>query len=163
MRALSLAFVFACAATAASAQATGTNANFRMTATTSASKAAVYALWADPKAWPRWDSQVATVTFAGPARVGAKGKIKGKGGPESQFEITAMVPNERFSYVVKSAGASITYDQFIDAGEPTKFTHAVKFSGAAGGFLSGILGKRFRAALPDSMSKLKALAESAKN
>jgi uncharacterized protein YndB with AHSA1/START domain len=163
MRALTLAFLLACAGTAATAQVTGTNANFRMTAGTSASKSAVYALWADPKAWPRWDSQVATVTFTGPAKVGAKGKIKGKGGPESAFEITAMVPNERFSYVVRSAGAQITYDQSFEAGEATKFTHSVKFSGAAGGFLSGILGKRFRAALPDSMAKLKSLAEASKN
>lgn len=163
MRILTLAFLLACAGSAASAQVTGSNSDFRMTTATSASKASVYALWADPKSWPRWDSQVATVTFNGAAKVGAKGKLKGKGGPESEFEITAMVPNERLSYVVKSAGVKITYDRTFEAGEATKFTHSVKFSGAASGFLSGILGKRFREGLPASMTKLKSLAEASKN
>jgi uncharacterized protein YndB with AHSA1/START domain len=141
------------------AQVQGTNADFRMSLTTSAPKDAIYALWADPGSWARWDPQIERVTFSGPVRVGAKGRLKGTGGPENAFEITAAEPGVRFSYMVSAPGARISFDRRFEPGEPTRFTHAVRFSGAAGGFLSGILGKRFREGLPTAMERLKTQAE----
>ena len=70
----------------------GTFAQFRMSLTTIATRQAIYALWADPGQWSRWDPQIERVTMSGPVRVGARGKLKGTGGPESTIEIIAMEP-----------------------------------------------------------------------
>ncbi len=160
-RTAALAVLLAAAATPAAAQVQGTNASFRMTVQTSAAKDQIYALWADPRGWARWDPQFERVTFTGPAQVGARGRLKGTGGPENAFEITVMEPGARFAYVVTAPGARITFDRRFEAGEPTRFTHSVQFGGAGGGFLSGILGKRFREGLPAAMERLKTQAEAA--
>ncbi len=160
-RTAALAVLLAAAATPAAAQVQGTNASFRMTVQTSAAKEQIYALWADPRGWARWDPQIERVTFTGPAQVGARGRLKGTGGPENAFEITVMEPGARFAYVVTAPGARITFDRRFEAGEPTRFTHSVQFGGAGGGFLSGILGKRFREGLPAAMERLKTQAEAA--
>ncbi len=155
------AVLLATIAAPAAAQVQGTNASFRMTVQTSAAKEQIYALWADPRSWARWDPQIERVTFTGPAQVGARGRLKGTGGPENAFEITVMEPGARFAYVVTAPGARITFDRRFEAGEPTRFTHSVQFGGAGGGFLSGILGKRFREGLPAAMERLKTQAEAA--
>lgn len=141
------------------AQTTGTNANFQMSLVTTASKASIYALWANPASWSRWDPQISSVTFVGPVQVGARGKLRGTGGPESAFQITEVVPGVRFSYVVTAPLTRIEFSRSFEAGDATRFTHRVGFSGAGGGTLSGILGKRFREGLPTAMARLKTQAE----
>jgi uncharacterized protein YndB with AHSA1/START domain len=143
------------------AQTTGTNGDFQMTVSTTASKAAVYALWANPATWSRWDPQISSVTFSGPVQVGARGRLRGTGGPESPFQITAVEPGVRFSYVVTAPLTRIEFTRNFETGETTRFTHRVRFTGAGGGTLSGILGKRFREGLPGTMARLKAQAEAA--
>jgi uncharacterized protein YndB with AHSA1/START domain len=141
------------------AEVTGGNADFRMTLSSSASKEAIYRLWADPTSWPKWDPQILSVRMNGPIKVGATGKLKGAGGPENTIEITAMEPGVRFAYVVKAPLARVRFERRFEPGDTTRFTHAVTFEGAGGGALSGILGKRFREGLPPAMENLKAAAE----
>jgi uncharacterized protein YndB with AHSA1/START domain len=141
------------------AQVVGTPANFRMTLPTTATRQAIYALWADPAQWTRWDPQIESVSITGPVRVGARGKLKGTSGPESTIEIIAMEPGVRFAYAATGPGLRIVFDRRFEAGEPTRFTHAVVISGAAAGFLSGSLGRRFQGAMPAAMTRLKAMAE----
>jgi uncharacterized protein YndB with AHSA1/START domain len=149
------------ASTPAPAQVTGTSANFRMTATTTASKQAIYALWSDPSTWSRWDPQVAGVTMNGPVRVGARGKLKGTAGPDSNIEIIAMEPGVRFAYAASGPGLRIVFDRRFEAGEPTRFTHSVTLSGAMSGFLAPRIGPRIQEGMPASIQRLKALAERA--
>lgn len=158
-----LGFILAALAPAGSAfaQVTGTPANFRMTMATTASKDAVYALWADPAQWTRWDPQIERVTINGPVRVGARGKLKGTSGPESSIEIIAMEPGVRFAYAATGPGLRIIFDRRFEAGDATRFTHSVVISGAASGFLAGSLGRRFQGAMPAAMARLKAMAERA--
>jgi uncharacterized protein YndB with AHSA1/START domain len=158
-RALIIAALGLLCAGPSQAQTTGTNADFQMSVSTSASKAAVYALWANPATWSRWDPQISGVTFSGPVQVGARGRLRGTGGPESQFQITAVEPGVRFSYVVTAPLTRIEFTRSFEGGEATRFTHRVRFSGAGGGTLSGILGKRFREGLPAAMNRLKSQAE----
>jgi uncharacterized protein YndB with AHSA1/START domain len=141
------------------AQVVGTPAKFQMTLPTTASRAAIYALWADPTTWSRWDPQIERVTITGPMRVGARGKLKGAGGPESTIEIVAMEPGVRFAYAATGPGLRILFERKFEAGEPTRFTHSVAINGAAAGFLAGRLGPRFQTAMPAAMARLKAMAE----
>jgi hypothetical protein len=99
------------------------------------------------------------VSITGPVRVGARGKLKGTSGPESTIEIIAMEPGVRFAYAATGPGLRIVFDRRFEAGEPTRFTHSVVISGAAAGFLSGSLGRRFQGAMPAAMTRLKAMAE----
>jgi uncharacterized protein YndB with AHSA1/START domain len=143
------------------AQVVGTPAQFRMTLATTATKQAVYALWADPTQWSRWDPQIESVTINGAVRVGARGKLKGTSGPESSIEIVAMEPGVRFAYAATGPGLRILFDRRFEAGEGTRFTHSVAITGAAAGFLSGSLGRRFQGAMPSAMNRLKTMAERA--
>jgi uncharacterized protein YndB with AHSA1/START domain len=145
----------------AAAQVVGTPANFRMTLPTTATRQAIYALWADPAQWSRWDPQIESVSINGPVRVGARGKLKGTSGPESTIEIVAMEPGIRFAYAATGPGLRILFDRRFEAGDPTRFTHSVTITGAASGFLSGSLGRRFQGAMPTAMARLKAMAERA--
>jgi uncharacterized protein YndB with AHSA1/START domain len=148
-------------ASTALAQVVGTPSSFRMTLATTATRQAVYALWADPTQWTRWDPQIESASINGPVRVGARGKLKGTSGPESTIEIIAMEPGVRFAYAATGVGLRIVFDRRFEAGEPTRFTHSVTISGAAAGFLAGSLGRRFQGAMPTAMSRLKTMAERA--
>jgi uncharacterized protein YndB with AHSA1/START domain len=141
------------------AQIVGTPGNFRMTLATTATRQAIYALWADPAQWSRWDPQIQSASITGAVRVGARGKLKGTSGPESTIEIIAAEPGVRFAYAATGVGLRIVFDRRFEAGEPTRFTHSVTISGAAAGFLTGSLGRRFQGAMPAAMARLKAMAE----
>ena len=143
------------------AQVTGTNSAFSMTMTANASKAAVFALWADTASWPRWDPQISTVSLTGPMRLGARGKVKGTSGPESNIEIIAYEPGVRFAYAATGPGLRIVFNRQFEQGDATRFTHSVRITGAAAGFLSGSLGRRFQQGLPAAMGRLKTMAEAA--
>ena len=45
------------------------------------------------------------------------------------------------------------------ASDGTRFTHEVWFTGATGAFFGRLLGRRYRAILPEAMRRLKAAAE----
>lgn len=143
----------------AGAQVVGTPARFSMTLATTASRQAVYALWANPSTWASWDPQIERVTITGPLRVGAKGKLKGASGPENNIEIIAMEPGIRFAYAAGGPGLRILFERKFEAGNPTRFTHSVSMMGAAAGFLAGRLGRRFQEGMPIAMGRLKTLAE----
>jgi uncharacterized protein YndB with AHSA1/START domain len=143
----------------ASAQVIGTVSQFRMTIATTASRQAVYALWADPASWSRWDPQVERVSLNGPVRVGARGKLKAGGGPESTIDIIALEPNVRFAYAASGLGLRMVFDRRFEPGDDTRFTHSVSITGAAAGFLAGRIGPQIQAALPTAMARLKTLAE----
>jgi uncharacterized protein YndB with AHSA1/START domain len=153
---LALAFLVA---TPAIAQVTGSATQFRMSLTTTATKAAVYALWADPSTWSRWDPQVASVTMSGPIRVGARGKMKGTSGPDSNIEITAIEPGVRFAYAATGPGLRMVFERRFETGDATRFTHSVAISGAMSGFLAPRIGPRIQEGMPAAMGRLKALAE----
>jgi uncharacterized protein YndB with AHSA1/START domain len=146
-------------ATPAFAQVIGTPAQFRMSVTTTASKQAVYSLWANPSTWSSWDPQVASVTMSGPVRIGARGKMKGTSGPDSNIEIIAMEPGVRFAYAATGPGLRMVFERRFEAGAATRFTHSVTISGAMSGFLAPRIGPRIQEGLPTAMARLKALAE----
>jgi uncharacterized protein YndB with AHSA1/START domain len=143
------------------AQVSGTPAQFRMSVATTAAKQAIYALWADPSSWPRWDPQLSSVTMSGPVRVGARGKMKSVSGPDSNIEIIAMEPGVRFAYAATGPGLRIVFDRRFEAGEATRFTHSVTISGAMSGFLAPRVGPRIQEGMPAAMQRLKGLAERA--
>jgi uncharacterized protein YndB with AHSA1/START domain len=147
------------AAGPAMAQVVGTPANFSASMTTSASKQAVYAFWADPNTWSRWDPQIASVSMNGPMRVGARGKLKGVGGPDSNIEIIALEPGVRFAFAATGPGLRIVFDRRFETGDATRFTHSVSMSGAMAGFLAPRVGARIQQGLPATMLRLKAMAE----
>lgn len=156
---LSLIALVAFFATPALAQVTGTPARFQMTLATTATKQAVYALWADPTQWTRWDPQGGRATMSGPMRVGARGKLTGTTGPDSNIEIVAMEPGVRFAYAATGLGLRIVFDRRFEPGDATRFTHSVTITGAASGFLAPRIGPRIQADMPAAMARLKALAE----
>jgi uncharacterized protein YndB with AHSA1/START domain len=141
------------------AQVTGSASQFQMSVSTTASRQAVYALWADPAGWSRWDPQVASAAMNGPIRVGARGKLKGTTGPDSNIEIIAMEPGVRFTYAASGPGLRMVFDRRFEPGDATRFTHSVSITGAAAGFLAPRIGPRIQQGMPAAMQRLKALAE----
>lgn len=80
---------------------------------TSHSRDQIYRLWADPITWPSWDTQVKSVTFTGPALVGAKGRLKPISGPASTFRIETADQDTEFTTVSKLPGAKLRFRHLL--------------------------------------------------
>ena len=59
---------------------------------TSAQPDAIWRLWSDPPAWPRWDGDLEEVTIDGPFEPGSTGLLKPKGMDGFGFELTRVEP-----------------------------------------------------------------------
>jgi hypothetical protein len=142
---------------AAFAQVTGDNKKFSLTLDTTAPPERLYALWSDARTWKDWDPLVERASLNG-VGVGAKGKLKGVSGPESTIEVLVAEPGKRFVFAATGLGVRILYEREYAAGAVARITHRVTFSGPVGSALSGSLGPRFRAGLPEQMQRLIAKA-----
>lgn len=80
---------------------------------TSHSAQSVFSLWADPAGWPRWDSEVREVNFAGVAELGAKGKMRPTSGPAATFSITTYEQDRVFTNTSSLPGATLVFEHRV--------------------------------------------------
>ncbi len=64
--------------------------------TTTASPAAVWALWGDVATWATWDPAVEAVALDGPFAAGTAGTMSLRGGIEAPFTLEVVSPGERY-------------------------------------------------------------------
>lgn len=74
----------------------------------------VFACWADPARWPEWDPEVRDVTFAGPATLGATGRLRPASGPPAVFSVTAFEPDRVFTNASSLPGARLCFEHRVD-------------------------------------------------
>ena len=73
----------------------------------------VFSRWADPEGWPEWDAEVLEVTFAGPARIGARGRMRPASGPAAAFSVTAFEPGRVFTNASSLPGAKLVFEHLV--------------------------------------------------
>lgn len=66
------------------------------TVTTTATAAAVWALWSDVATWATWDPAVEKVSLDGPFAAGATGTMTLRGGIEAAFTLEVVSPGTRY-------------------------------------------------------------------
>lgn len=69
---------------------------FERTVTTTATPAAVWALWSDPGSWPGWDPAVQSVALEGHFAEGAAGTMVLAGPMEAPFVLEVVEPGTRY-------------------------------------------------------------------
>jgi hypothetical protein len=134
--------------------------HFSHTLTTTAPKR-IWSLWTDVQRWPNWDTELEHAALHGPFELGAGGRLKSKGSPPSTFVVTEFERGTRYTFTTELPwGSSLNVKRYLAReGEATCFTHEVWFSGPLALPLGATLGRRFKAALPGVMERLKQLAE----
>lgn len=141
--------------------ADGSNAKFRDSATTTASRQAIWRLWTDPSTWQDWDRGLRGAEAASTLILGARGTIVSLSGRKTSFRVTEWSEHDAYGFVTALPFAALTVRRFFEPGDATRFTHEVSFSGPLARFWASVLGPGFRRALPATMSELARRAEAA--
>lgn len=101
----------------------------------------LWARWADPDTHPEWSHDLAWVRLEQPLEVGARGRLRPKGGPRSRFTVTELEENRVFADTTHLVGARLT---FRHAAEPvaagSRVTVTVTIEGPLARAWSRILG-----------------------
>ncbi len=121
---------------------------------------AVWRIWVDVSNWNRWDDSVIWSRLDSPFETGSKGRLKPKGGPECEFELTTVEPNRRFVDVTKLPLASIWFIhnlEPVDGG--TRVTHRIEFRGLLGWHFAKLIGRGMKTGLPAAVRALVGAAE----
>lgn len=103
--------------------------------TTTHSANLVFAEWANPTGWPAWDSEVKAVHFAGPAKLGARGKMRPASGPSATFSITVYEENRVFTNASTLPGAKLVFEHVV---EPTSDGAEIRVSVGVDGLLASL-------------------------
>jgi len=148
-------------ATDGPSRAEGSLRRFHHTEVTSAPPSAVWEHWMDVRGWPRWDTELTSAQADAPLALGVTGSIVSDG-RTSPFEVVAFEAGHHYAYEVPLPAGRLVVERTLEPLDDggTRFTHTVSLRGFGGWLLGPMLGRRFRAALPDVMRQLGRLATS---
>lgn len=82
--------------------------------TVPATPAELYGHWADVDTHPVWSTDLSWTHLDEPLRLGARGRLKPKGGPRSRFTVTELVPGRTFADTTHLLGARLTFRHHAD-------------------------------------------------
>ena len=131
------------------------------TDSSSASPAAVWALWSDPGRWPEWNDQVESAELEGELAVGEKLRVKLRRGGRMQFEIVALEPERLFVQEARLPGARLGHEHRVKPkGKGSEITHRTYVRGPSSGLFALLLGrKRMSESIVRFVERQKDLAE----
>ncbi len=139
--------------------AEGTNRRFRHSVKTTAPRAAIWQLWAEPATWGAWDRGLRSAAASGPLGPGVTGTIVDLAGRRASFRITEWHPGEVYAFATRLPLARLHVRRAFLPGPATRLMHEVHFSGPLAPLWARALGPGFRRALPPTMAELVRLAE----
>lgn len=127
-----------------------------------ASPLAIWQLYSDVSAWPKWDDGIAALELHGPFAVGTTGTITPVGQESLPFRLVEVSPNEGFADETEIPGAGLTirfsHEILPLAGGSSRITHRVTMSGPAADTLGPQIGSAITAGTPKAMQTLADLA-----
>jgi Polyketide cyclase / dehydrase and lipid transport len=127
---------------------------------TAASPEAIWSLWADVEAWPKWDHEVQTAQLHGPFETGTKGTLKPKGGPRTSFTMTEVVPFRSFTDRSTLPFATLDFHHSLHTdGTATTIEHRVVMTGSLTFLFRRLIGTKIKRGLPVAVARLGRLAE----
>jgi hypothetical protein len=119
-----------------------------------------FARWIDHESWTEWSPDTEWVRLDGPARLGAKGRLKPAGGPRVAFTISAFEQDRRYADTSTFPGARLVFDHTVTAaGDRTELAARVTVTGPLARLWAAILGKGFRKSVQADLDRLIALVE----
>lgn len=134
--------------------------SFQSQETTVAPAEKVWSQWTNVNQWPNWDTQLISAKLDSEFVPGASGELQPKTGPRSRFNLTEVIPLDRFTYKVPLPLAFFQVEHYLQTWQgQVLFTHKVSFGGPLGGLFYILLGNRFRAVLPEVLANLKRTVE----
>ncbi|MEM6721381.1 MAG: SRPBCC family protein [Bacteroidota bacterium] len=137
-----------------------TNYHFHYSILVNASPQKVWDFLIDVNRWKDWDTELHTATLSGNFSVGTKGIIIPKKGPKLQFYISELTPNESYTFVTKMPVGSLRIQRTLkQRGSQIEFTDDIEFTGFFKKIFGYVLGRNFRAVLPEVMENLKRIVE----
>lgn len=127
--------------------------------TTSATPAAVYAVWADVAAWPDWDPSLLSATLDGPFAAGTTGTMHPDGAPGPlPFTLTEVLPGRGFTDETPFGDVLLRFvHEVVPDGAGALVTLRVEVEGPG----AEDVGRMVTADLPEALGALAAAAEGA--
>ena len=124
---------------------------------TSASPAAVWALWSDVGRWVEWDTSVSAMRMDGPFAPGGTGVMTIEGQGDIEFRLTDVEPGIGFTDETVLPVATLRFGHTMTPlpGGRLRVTHRVTIDGPA----AQGMGPQVTADVPDAMAGLVAIAE----
>lgn len=130
------------------------------TATCSASREQIWAVWSDATRWSEWNSGVRSATLDGPFAAGTKGRLRPASGPTGSIEIVELDPNVSWVTVTRLPGAQFRLEHRMENGPDGQLQ--VTYRAQMGGRLASLyvrLRKDAMVAAVDGVHELVARAE----
>jgi hypothetical protein len=127
----------------------------------SASPAAVWALWADAARWPEWNEQLESGDLEGELAVGTEATVKFKRGGKMRFTVVAVEPERLFVDEAKLPGCRFGHEHRVEPdGSGSRITHRLYLEGATSGVFSRLFSrKRMEKSVVDFIERERKLAE----
>ena len=121
----------------------------------------IWSIWIDVENWSAWDTELSDSNLAGAFILGAKGKLKPKNGRVSQFTVSQLNPGQSYTISIGLPLCKLNVYRYLsDRPDGLYFTHEVSFTGLLSFIFGLLLGRKFRAVLPEVMGNLQQIAES---
>ena len=130
--------------------------NHQGSVTTTATPAAIWALWSDVATWAAWDPAVDAVALDGPFAAGSAGTMTLRGGIEAPFTLEVVVPQARYLDQLTMGDLVIRIDHVVRAmpgGAEVTVSATINGPGAAD------IGPMVTADAPVALQALAALAQ----
>jgi Polyketide cyclase / dehydrase and lipid transport len=109
----------------------------------SATPAAVWALWADASRWPEWNDQLESAELDGEPTVGTGATIKYKRGGRMKLTVTAAEPERLFTCEATLPGGRFGHEHRVEpAGAGSQITHRLYLDGPTSGIFSRLFGRK---------------------
>ena len=127
----------------------------------SATPAAVWALWEDPDRWPDWNDQLESAELEGGLVAGATAWVKFKRGGRMRFTVVEAEPERLFLDEAKLPGCRFGHEHRVEpAGAGCEITHRIYVKGPTAAVFSRLLGrKKLRESVTTFIARERELAE----
>ncbi|MFN8381149.1 MAG: SRPBCC family protein [Anaerolineales bacterium] len=133
------------------------------TVVTTASKEAVWKIWADVENWPKWDKGVEWCHIDGEFKVGTRYTLKPVSGPEAKAVIHDCQPLKGFTDVTNLPLAKMKFaHELKEEKDGLHVTHRVTISGPLSFLFAQVIGKDTAKDLPETIGRLVDLAKELK-
>jgi hypothetical protein len=126
-----------------------------------ASPEAIWALWADPSHWPKWNAQIQQAEVDGELLPGAPVTIKYRRGGRVRFEVVALEPGRLLIVEARFPGARLGHEHRVERrGKGAETNHRLYIRGPLWPLFALLLGrKRMRRSVVEFIERERALTE----
>lgn len=122
--------------------------------------AQVWQVETDLARWPLWDTGLLRAEAATPLQQGVRGIMTDRDGRRSRFVVYAWEPGRGYTIrIALPLGAMYLRRSLQEVPGGTRIHHEVFFKGISAGLFARMVGRRFRSLIPETLQRLKALAE----